>query len=124
MYFDGGGENLLAERGRTLFIGQRFQKQLNRFTDIGKAFLDGLSLRLASPQFRAPSVISVLVLFDYDTDLARHRSHSIVSGRRQLKQSSFPSLESVPDPSMPDNSPSPRPPAAPAVPAPHRSASW
>jgi hypothetical protein len=31
-------------------------------------------LRLATLQFRAPSVTSVLILFDYDTHLAHHQS--------------------------------------------------
>ena len=73
MDFDGGGKNLLAERRRALVIGQGLQEQLNCLTDIGKSLLDGLSLRLASLQFRAPGVTSVLVPFDYDTDLARHQ---------------------------------------------------
>lgn len=53
--------------------GQSFQEEFDCLTDIGKSLLDRLSLRLASLQLRAPSVTSVLVLFDYNTDLARHQ---------------------------------------------------
>jgi len=35
MNFDGGGENLLAERGRALFIGERFQEQLDGLANVG-----------------------------------------------------------------------------------------
>jgi hypothetical protein len=73
MNFDGSGKNLLAERRRALVIGQSLQKQFDCLTNIGKSFLDRSSLRLASFQFWAPSVTSVFVLFDYDTNLARHQ---------------------------------------------------
>src|ERR1019366_2614707 len=72
MNFDGGGENLPAERRRALVVGQGLQEEFDCLTDVGKSLLDGLSLRLASLQLRAPGVTSVLVLFDYDTHLARH----------------------------------------------------
>lgn len=73
MNFDCGGENLLAQRSRTLFIGQSLQEEVNRFPDIGEGLLDRLSLRLAALQFWAPCVTSMLVPLDYDTDLARHQ---------------------------------------------------
>ena len=73
MNFDGGGENLTAERRRALVVGQGLQEELDCLTDVGKSLLDGLSLRLASLQFRAPGVTSVLVPFDYDTNIASHQ---------------------------------------------------
>lgn len=50
-----------------------FQKQLNGFANIGQSLLDRLSLRLAALQFRTPRVTPVLILFDYDTNLALHQ---------------------------------------------------
>ena len=78
VYFDGGDKDLAAERRRALVIGQGLQEKIDCLTDIGKSLLDGPSLRLASLQVRAPSVTSVLVVFDYDTCLSRH------AGRPQL----------------------------------------
>jgi hypothetical protein len=37
-------------------------------------------LRLAPPQFRAPRVAALLVLFDYDANLARHQPSLYASG--------------------------------------------
>jgi hypothetical protein len=73
MNFDRGGQNLLAQCGRALFISQGLQKELNCLADIDKCLLDGLALRLAPLQFWAPRVATVLVLFDYDANLTRHR---------------------------------------------------
>ena len=74
MNFNCGGKNLLAERSRALVIGQGLEEKFDCLTDIGKSLLDRLSLRLASFQLRTPSVTSLLVLFDYDTNLACHQS--------------------------------------------------
>ena len=63
MDFDGGGENLLAERGGALVFRKGFQEEFDCLADIGKSLLDRVALRLAPLQFRAPSVTSVLVLF-------------------------------------------------------------
>ncbi len=49
MNFDGGGENLPAERRRALVIGQGLQEEFDCLTDIGKSLLDRLSLRLSIP---------------------------------------------------------------------------
>ena len=73
MNFDRGGQNLLAQCGRALFISQGLQKELNCLADIDKCLRDGLALRLAPLQFWAPRVATVLVLFDYDANLTRHR---------------------------------------------------
>lgn len=72
MNFYRGGQNLAAERSRALLIGQGLQEKLNCLADIRERLLDVPPLRLAPLQFRAPGVISVLVLFDHDADLACH----------------------------------------------------
>src|ERR1035438_8880444 len=88
MNFDNGGEDFPAQRSGALFIGQGLQEELDRLTDIGKSLLDGLSLRLESLQFRAPGVTSVLVLFDYDTHLARHQPSFYRQRRQQIGRAS------------------------------------
>ena len=72
MNFDCGGKDLPAQRRRAFFSGQGFQEEINGLADIGEGLLDCLAFRLAAFQFRAPSVAAVLVLFDYDADLACH----------------------------------------------------
>ena len=72
MNFDRGGQNLLAQRGRALFISQSLQEEFDCLADIDKCLLDRLALRLAPLQFWAPRVAALLVLFDYDASLARH----------------------------------------------------
>src|SRR5712692_6533435 len=88
MNFDRGGQNLPAQRCRALFISQGLQEELNCLADIDKSLLDGLALRLASLQFWAPCVVAVLILFDYDTNLASHqpsfyRAHATATTRTQ-----------------------------------------
>src|SRR5213080_1891082 len=73
MNFDRGGQNLLAQRRRALFISQGLQEEFDCLADIDKCLLDRLALRLAPLQFWAPRVAALLVLFDYDANLARHQ---------------------------------------------------
>jgi hypothetical protein len=56
--------------------------ELNRFLYIGHRILERIPLRLASRQFGAPSVETVLVLLDYDARLAGHE-FSVSRSRRQ-----------------------------------------
>jgi hypothetical protein len=73
MNFDRGGQNLLAQRGRALFISQGLQEEFDCLADIDKCLFDRLALRLAPLQFWAPRVAALLVLFNYDANLARHQ---------------------------------------------------
>src|SRR5215469_16828659 len=73
MNFDGGGQNLLAQRGRALFISQGLQEEFDCLADIDECLLDRLALRLASLQFGAPRIAALLVLFDYNANLACHQ---------------------------------------------------
>jgi len=52
--------------------GQRFEVELNGLFDIRYSFFQGIPLRLAPLQFGAPSIETVLVLFDDDGRLAGH----------------------------------------------------
>src|ERR1017187_544206 len=56
---DRGGQNLVAQRLRSLLIGRSLQEELNCFADIGQSLLDRLSLRLATLQFRPPCITPV-----------------------------------------------------------------
>jgi hypothetical protein len=40
MNFDGGGQNLLTQCCRTLFIRQRLQEKIDGFADVGQSLLD------------------------------------------------------------------------------------
>jgi len=66
MNFDRVVRNLLAQRGRALFISQSLQEEFDCLADIDKCSLDCPALRLAPPQFRAPRVAACSFLFDYD----------------------------------------------------------
>ncbi len=74
MNFDRGSQNFLAQRRRALFITQGLQEEFDCLADIGECLLNRLALRLAPLQFWAPRVAALLVLFDYDANLARHQS--------------------------------------------------
>ena len=71
MNFDRGGQNLPTQRSRAFFLGQGLEEELNGFANIRESLLDRISVRLAALQFRAPGVASVLVLLNYNADLAR-----------------------------------------------------
>lgn len=73
MNLDRRGENDLMNRSQALVISERFQKEFGGLADIGKSFFNRGTLRLASLEFRAPCVASVLVLLDHHTDLSCHQ---------------------------------------------------
>jgi hypothetical protein len=58
MNFDCGGQNLLAQCRRALFISQGLQKEFDCLADIDKRLLNRLALRLAPLQFGAPRVVA------------------------------------------------------------------
>ena len=69
IHFDGRRQNLLAEQIIAFVARQRLEVELDCLSDIGHCLLDRFPLRLASLQFGAPSVETVLVFLDYDARL-------------------------------------------------------
>jgi hypothetical protein len=59
MHLNSGGQNFAAQQCVLLIFWQRFQIQFDGFANICQRVLDGRSLRLASFEFRAPSVKAV-----------------------------------------------------------------
>ena len=72
IHFDGGSQDLTAEKQVAVADLQRLEIKLNRLLDIGNRFLQRVSLRLAASQFRAPSVESILVFLDHDACFPHH----------------------------------------------------
>jgi hypothetical protein len=75
MNFESGGKYFLAQCLGSFFIGQSFQEEFDRLTDVRKSFFDCFPLRLTTLQFWTPGVVSPFILFDHHADLPRH-SHS------------------------------------------------
>ena len=94
MNFDGRRQNRLAEGYRALIIGQSFEVKFGGFADIGQGLLNGSALGLAALQFRAPGVAPLLVLFDHDTDLARH---CFILSRGNRRSVPFENRSSLPE---------------------------
>src|SRR4051794_6410629 len=75
MNFDSGSKYFLAQCLGSFFIGQSFQEEFDRLTDVCRSLFDCFPLRLTTLQFWAPGVVSRFIVFNHHTDLPPH-SHS------------------------------------------------
>jgi hypothetical protein len=82
MNFDGGGEYLPAQRGRSFFISQCFKVKLSSLANISQRLFNRGPLGLATLQFRTPCIIPVPVLLDDNADFTRHYLKSSSSRHR------------------------------------------
>lgn len=63
----------MAKENLPLVERQRFEVELDCFFDVRDGFFKRAALRLASLQFRAPSVKAMLVLFNHYARFTGHR---------------------------------------------------
>lgn len=102
IHFDGARQDLAAEKHVSLVSGQRFKIKLGGFLDIGHSFFEGVALRLAPLEFRAPGVKAMLVFLDKDRCFASHAiSVALFRKLNGYSKISQPALSRTPSASCP-----------------------